>query len=63
VGLAVVELIEGMFRLELVCCTSRGQVQFEVCGGLLLRMLMCLQESERCAVHYNNIYITRAECD
>jgi hypothetical protein len=25
--------------------------------------LMCLQESERCAVHHNNIYITRAECD
>jgi hypothetical protein len=26
-------------------------------------MVMHLQESERCAVHYNNIYITRAECD
>jgi RAB protein geranylgeranyltransferase component A len=27
------------------------------------RLLMRLQESERCAVHYNNIYITRAECN
>jgi Domain of unknown function (DUF4939) len=30
----------------------------------LIEALMRLQESERCAVHYNNIqYITRAECD
>jgi hypothetical protein len=26
-------------------------------------LLMRLQMSERCAVHYNNIYITRTECD